>query len=328
MFHFSALGVDWITESPFMQNYAGKYHNQVLVDGKSEAENESGTGTAYQAPAKYLGMNSSQFGSFATADLTNSYSYRWQTQPGPIWEKSMEALNWELDPSAENLKYFAGTSHYKMRPWWSTFNYSNYIATSRSLYNPMQFVYRSVGLIRGKHSYGIVVDDLKKDSTTHLYQWTAMLNGGVWEAALEGRNQHEKILAMGTYDPKKTAPINKIIPQKGDPLLLVYALNTQANNEVGATEIKVSTEKGPLDKQGKEQYYNRIAVASTEKQVHYKVLLVPFRYGDAMPDIQFEKNHLTISWKDGQKDQLNFSDDKGRQKINVSRNGKSIVDSQ
>ncbi|MGA2500329.1 MAG: hypothetical protein ABSH20_21515, partial [Tepidisphaeraceae bacterium] len=39
MFHFSALGVDWFTESPFSQNYDGKYHNQVLVDGKSEAEN-------------------------------------------------------------------------------------------------------------------------------------------------------------------------------------------------------------------------------------------------------------------------------------------------
>jgi hypothetical protein len=155
-----------------------------------------------------------------------------------------------------------------------------------------------------------------------------MLNGGVWEASIEGRNEHEKILAMGTYDPKKISPTNKINPQKGDPLLLVYALNTQENNEVSATEIKVSTEKGPLDKQGKEQYYNRIAVASTKKQVHYKVLLVPFRYGDAMPDIQFEKNHLTISWKDGQKDQLNFSDDKGRQKIVVTRNGRDIVDSQ
>jgi hypothetical protein len=56
--------------------------------------------------------------------------------------------------------------------------------------------------------------------------------------------------------------------------------------------------------------------------------LVPFRYGDAMPDIQFEKNHLNISWNDGQKDQLNFSVDKGRHKIAVTRNGKTIADSQ
>jgi hypothetical protein len=328
MFHFSALGVDWFTESPYTQAYAGKYHNQVLVDGKSEAENESGVGTSYQAPAKYVGMSLHTDGSFATADLTNSYSYRWQTQPGPIWEKSMDALNWELDPSAENLKTFAGTSRYKMRPWWATYNYSNYIATSRALYNPMQFVYRSVGLVRGKHAYGIIIDDLKKDENTHLYQWTAMLNGGVWQADLAGRNEHEMILAMGNYDAKKITPTNKIISQKGDPLLMLYVLNTVENSEKSSSAIKVTTEKGPDDKQGKEHFYNRIAIETTSKELHYKVLLIPFRFGEELPEIKYEKNHVNILWKDGQKDQLNFSENKGRNKISVLRNGRNIVDSQ
>ena len=328
MFHFSALGVDWFTESPYTQAYAGKYHNQVLVDGKSEAENESGVGTSYQAPAKYVGVNSKTDGSFATADLTNSYSYRWQTQPGPIWEKSMDALNWELDPSAENLKIFAGTSRYKMRPWWATYNYSNYIATSRALYNPMQFVYRSVGLVRGKHAYGIVIDDLKKDENTHSYQWTAMLNGGVWQADLAVRNEHEMILAMGKYDAKKITPVNKIIPQKGDPLLMLYVFNTVENSEKGSSVIKVTTEKGPDDKQGKEQLYNRIAIQKTSKEAHYKVLLIPFRFGEELPEINYEKNQLKVLWKDGQTDQLNFSENKGRNKVSVFRNGRNIADSQ
>jgi len=105
MFHFSALGVDWITESPFTQVYDGKYHNQVLVDGISEPEGSSGLGTGYQAVAKYLGATTTSAGSFAAADLTNSYSFRWQTQPGNIWEPKMAALSWELDPSPQNLKH-------------------------------------------------------------------------------------------------------------------------------------------------------------------------------------------------------------------------------
>ena len=32
MFHFSALGVDWFTQSPFHQNYDGRYFNLVQID--------------------------------------------------------------------------------------------------------------------------------------------------------------------------------------------------------------------------------------------------------------------------------------------------------
>ena len=327
MFHFSALAVDWFTESPFSQVYDGKYHNQVLVDGVSEPEGSSGLGTGYQATAKYIGAKLKTLGSIATADLTNSYSYRWQTQPASIWEPKMAALQWELDPSEENLKTFAGTSRYKMRPWWATYNYSNYIATSRALFNPMQYVYRSVGMVRGKHAYGIVVDDLKKDENEHLYQWTAMLNGGVWQADVTCRNEHEIILAMGKYDAKKIIPANNVIPKKGDPLLLFYALNKIENNGSGATLIKVTTEKGPDDKQKKEQFYNRLTIHSSSKEVHYRVLLIPFRYGEELPEIKNEKNLVTVSWKDGQKDQLIFSEINGRNSISVKRNGKTIVES-
>ncbi|MFM2233313.1 MAG: hypothetical protein RJB31_2014, partial [Bacteroidota bacterium] len=221
MFHFSALGVDWFTESPFTQAYAGKYHNQVLVDGVSEAENSTGTGLAYQAPATYLGMNQSHAGSFATADLTNSYTYRLLTQPPSIWDSTLSSMHWELDPSPENLKKFAGTSRYKMRPWWPTYTYSNYIATSRAKFNPMQYVFRTVGLVRGKHAYGVIVDDLKKDEQKHNYQWTAMLNGGVWKTDHKGLLGSQIILGKSIY--KQTDTLNKqsISPKIGDPLLLV-----------------------------------------------------------------------------------------------------------
>jgi len=156
MIHFSALGVDWFTESPFPQVYDGNYHNLVLVDGKSEAGSLSNMNLTigYQAAGKYLGSKTSNNFSTASADLTNSYSYRWQTQPPQVWSDELKSLPWELDPSDKNLKMFAGTARYKMRPWWATYNFSNYIATSRAPFNPMQYVYRSVALIRGTHNYG------------------------------------------------------------------------------------------------------------------------------------------------------------------------------
>jgi len=66
----------------------------------------------------------------------------------------------------------------------------------------MQYVYRTVGLIRGKHAYGIMADDLKKDDAIHSYQWTAMLNGGVWQANYQGLSANELVLGFGKDDGK------------------------------------------------------------------------------------------------------------------------------
>ena len=327
MFHFSALGVDWITESPFPQVYDGKYHNQVLVDGESEPDGASGTG--YQAAASYIGEASNENAGFATADLTNSYTYRWQTQPGPIWQDKQKGINWELDPSPQNLKMFAGTSRYKMRPWWATYNYSNYIATSRALFNPMKYVFRSVGLVRGKHSYGVVIDDLKKDEQEHLYQWTAMLNGGVWQAGVKGILKNQVVLAKRDYDVKADGTKSLISPKNGEPLLLVVYISDKANETDALPLMQVSTEMGPHNSPiSKTQFYDRLAVNTKSVKANYKLLLIPFKYGEDMPVITTDNSKTTVTWKDGQKDVLTFSEDAtSRTKITVQRDGKEIVES-
>ena len=80
-------------------------------------------------------------------------------------------------------------------------NTSNYIATSRAPFNPMQYVFRTTGLVRGEHAYGFVVDDLKKDDQPHLYQWVAMLNGGVRKANIPGLGDNQIALAYRDGDP-------------------------------------------------------------------------------------------------------------------------------
>ena len=157
MFHFSALGVDWFTQSPFHQAYDGKYFNLVMVDGKSEAEQIPGGPNGYNAAAKYLGATLGEKASIASADLTYAYSWRWNTQPPQVWSPELKAMNWELDPTPEILRIWAGTTRYKLRPWWSNYTYSNYIATSRAPFNPMRHVFRSTALVRGAHPYGIVI---------------------------------------------------------------------------------------------------------------------------------------------------------------------------
>lgn len=323
MFHFSALGVDWFTESPYTQAYAGKYHNQVLVDGISEAENASGTGLAYQAAASYLGMKNSVNGSFATADLTNAYTYRWLTQPPAIWDSSLASLKWELDPSPENLKIFAGTSRYKMRPWWPTYTYSNYIATSRALFNPMQYVYRTAGLIRGKHSYGMMVDDLKKDEQKHLYQWTAMLNGGVWNVPFEGLSSTQLVLGKGPFSKLDSIHQQSIVPKIGDPLLLVCVLN---ENTKDSSTIALDTSPAPPGN-NLIKTYDRLLIEQQTVEGKFRILFIPFTYGEALPLIKRIGTQTRIQWPDGVSDWIQFAKKNGRTQLIVQRNGQKIAES-
>ncbi len=331
MFHFSALGVDWFTQTQFSGNYEGKYYNLVQVDGHSEPEVMPG-GNAYQAAATYLGANSSANGAFGSADLTDSYSYRWQTQPAPVWPPNSSSMGWEMEPSPRILEMFAGTAHYKMRFWWANYNYSNYMATSRAPWNPMQYVYRRVGLVRGNHPYGVVIDDLKKDDATHLYQWVAMLNGGVWQAKVDGLPAGQIALAFREQDPKSNGMIRAgeppIVPQNGEPLLLVCALGAGADAG-GHLPIEVTTETGPPDKKGAEQLYARLAINHSGADVHFKVLLIPFRAGEVLPSLSCDAgaSKATLAWSD-QNDELNFaSDAKGPSGISVSRGGQSVLTS-
>jgi hypothetical protein len=322
MFHFSALGVDWFTESQLAQVYDGKVHNQVLVDGISEPD-------GYQAAASWLGATTSPAGSVATADLTNSYSYRWLTQPGPVWKESDSGQKWEMDPSENIAKVFAGTARYKLRPWWPNSNVSNYIATSRSPFNPMEFVFRSVALLRGAHPYGLIVDDVKKDEKSRLYQWTAMLNGGVWQADVPGLAPNQIALAFR----KPTAPANavgpkaKIIPAAGEPILIVTALGMQESRK-DLPLLQVQTVDIGPDSKGAPRRYDQLAINQQADSVRYRVVLTAVRQGEPGPKISYDPASETavLDWA-GQSDVIQFRKTPSPQTgFTVSREGKTLIE--
>lgn len=327
MFHFSALGVDWITESPFSQAYDGKYHNQVLVDGISEAQPSEEIANGYQAAAKYIAARMGKAGAWATADLTNSYSYRWLTQPPQIWKNKMQSAGWEMDPSPEIQRIFAGTARYKMRPWWLTHNYSNYIPTSRAPFNPMRYVYRTTALVRGRHPYGLVIDDVKKDDKRRLYQWTAMLNGGVWQANVPGIGKHRVVLGYRESDPKAVGQKTLIQPTEGQPLLMVCAVGLANSGDATLPLMQVSNEAGPADRNGKPQTYDRIAVNQTATGASYKIVLIPFRFGEPLPDVTWDAKPevVLVRWGD-QSDEIRFTSNADhRTELTVRRNGQAIL---
>lgn len=327
MFHFSALGVNWFTESPFTQWYTGNVHNLVLVDGVSQGAAPGVEGTSYNAAASYLGANLGEAASSATADLTYAYSWRWNTQPAQIWPADTEQVGWAMDPSPFIAKIFAGTARYKLRPWWSNYTFGNYLATSRAASNPMRYVFRTTGLVRGDHPFGFVVDDLRKDDATRLYQWTAMLNGGVWQAAVAGLPSNA--IALGATgkdtDVMDSTPLPAIEPKAGDPLLIVYALGMDAPD--GLPLLAAERVPGQPTRKGEPQFMDRLVVNHRGKEAAFRILLLPTRAGDPLPTVKYDADRgtATVSYK-GESTELTFSvDDRSRTKTSVSRGGKSLL---
>ena len=328
MIHFSALGVDWFTESPFSQDYSGRYHNQVLVDGISQPENMPGIANGYQAAAKYLGANIAKSAAFASADLTHSYTYRWLTQPPQVWPEAAKAMGWEMDPSEHVARYFAGTARYKMRPWWPTYAFGNYIPTCRARWNPMQYVFRTVGLVKGTHAYGVVVDDLKKDDAPHLYQWTAMLNGGVWKAEVPNIPDGAMVLGKRPETPKPDhSPIQ---PKAGDALLLVQPIAPSDSGDQELPLIQVQTAEGPVDRNGKATSYDRLVINRRGTAVGYWVMLLPFRMGEPLPVVTVDSagKGATVQYKDQQDNLVFCVGPEGRTRVAVKRGGQMLAETE
>ncbi len=333
MFHFSALGVDWFTQSPFPGQYNGQYYNLVQVDDHSEAESIPGLTLGWNAAAKYLGANLGALASAGTADLTYAYSYQWMTQPQPVWVEANQALGWELDPSPNILKIFAGTARYKLREWWANSNYSNYIATSRAPFNPMRYVFRTAGLVRGPHPYGYVIDDLKKDDAVHHYEWRGELNGGVWKAEVAGLRGNMIALGFRAQDPKAKPDLSldkpALVPAPGDPLLLVCVVNLPDSGKTDQPLLAVETVPGPPDKKGARALYDRLAINSDGLAGDFKVLLLPYRQGEPLPTVGYDPaaRIASIDWAD-QSDKFVFTlGEDHRTHVAIQRAGKTLVES-
>ena len=334
MYYFSGLGVNWITESPSPKAYSGRYHNEVIIDGKAESEGPAAGGD-------YIGANLKPMGAFSSENMTYSYTYQWCTQVSK-WGEGFNTIDssvakdgWELETRPDNFKYFVGTTHYKMRYWWPTYNFSNYMPNLRALWNPVEYVYRSAGLIKGSHPYSIIVDDAKKDANNHLYQWTAMTAKGVWKADYKEVPQGAVVLG---YDDRlvkqwdKGTNVAPLSPSKGDPLLLVYSIaNNNDENKVLMEYVKEDTKQNGINFTNFASTigaYNRLAINRNTVTANFKVLLIPFRYGEELPIYSTVNNKTTITWKDGQKDVLDFNlDATNRTKVVVTRDGKEVIES-
>jgi hypothetical protein len=173
--------------------------------------------------------------------------------------------------------------------------------------------FRTTGMIRGKHTYIFVMEDIQKDKNAHLYQFGAILDDDL-------------IQKSTNFDNKLSDYKNDIIiGANGKPENLLVRL-LQVSDDSAQFPGKVFkytlTNPGQKDKE-----INKLTINSTSVAPDFKVLFFPHKEGEVLPKTSWNKAKtvLKVEWAD-QQDELTFTKQPdGRTSLKVMRSGKEIV---
>ncbi len=319
-FVFAALGRLW----GYQMNIAGgsrfgkvnetRFFSSVVIDNVGQCGKASG---CFPVPGKMVDYHDSADITYATGDAKYAYDWEWNWNNAGDpnvdsrlleqgWTKVTETPNdfqFVKQPYAYMDKPFymqsswihPGTvEHYVKRPW-----------------NPVQKAFRTAALIRGNpsttstgsgqagsgqgHPYALIVDDIRKDDKKRNYKW------------LMQAPRDLRILEFG-FDPTGKDPITDVtlygsevavgenlrpVLKKGDPLLLVKILQNendmseQRYTPIARLEEYMSNIRYPKAT-GK-----RFVIESYTEEPKFKILLLPYRYGQKKPEVKWLDSDLT-----------------------------------
>jgi hypothetical protein len=336
-FNLIAHGKNWSRDG--FRSVESRYHNMVLIDGKGQG--------MWAPPANWMKVQEDDDAVFGICDTKYAYDWVWPkgivgSDPADpkfklgrfasyttVVDFYQENYDWEYETHPNVVQHFDGFVHPNALMWdedgW----------TVRIPHNPVQRAFRTAGLVKGKHPYVLVVDDIQKDDEVHLYEWNLMLDmdtitlGITEKYGVEGFHSHplkfgyeQQYTDILLGDSETTRSGNRYSPKKGDPLLLVRVLHKAEPGIVPGYDsrpnIRVETfeKKDALETSAGRTFGldRRLVVASRAVAPDFRILLYPHRHGDPLPDTNFavDGTSLTVEWP-GQKDtyQLN-KDDSGR----------------
>lgn len=337
-FRLSADGVLW---SPYTGAYMDAYfRNMVLVDGYA--------GVYQPTPGKLLEVADSPEAVTIVSDATEAYQWKKMEKNFYMWHGMLgqnDAFtdwlrdggmrmnrDWELPFQSHMREFYDGFAHLDWGPWHGETRGPEYYER----WNNMEYVYRTLHMARGEHPYLLVVDDLRKDEGPHQYDWNFALPGDVrlYEANSAAKNRHlekgiagaigtDLILCMG--DEKQTRnstatfgggiPGIGLEPREGDPMLLVRVLwrNTSFPYPL------------PVFEQGWK--FNRVKIPAHAVEPEFRVLLYPFRFGEALPLTRWsdDRRELEVLFK-GQEDLYRFDRGEGNRTVfAMERNGRPVT---
>jgi len=313
-FVFAALGRVWAHRTRAVRSDSAM-HSVILIDGV-------GQGPFRCVPARTIALKDTAAATFCAADATWPYSFvtcnprhpqaqpvpaspndsrlaksplPWMDQPWsflPLWNSGKK-------PIVDGKPTYSSTEHHHWQP-----------------YNPVQHAYRTVGLVRGKHPYAMIVDDIRKDDQPHLYMWQMQVPDDLTLARRSsGKADKGQVVDLILADDQGRRLLVRVLAAGAEPS---EALLTQAESKLETYEKK---ERRRTSK------HKRIVLPLRAVTGAYKVLLYPFREGQELPKTAWNagRTRLTVEWP-GRRDELRFdAGSDGRTRVALMRDSKRVL---
>ncbi len=295
-FTLSALGRIWIRKS-----YGGSqfqptwFHSGILVDDIAMGVGDP-DGDKCRQPGKLLEWYPNDDLTKVAGDATDAYTWEWHWSaqlPGNDhpwlgsngWVEVAETWNeWQFIESEEphfNLPFYDF-------PHWHVEGKLERMVKRE--YNPMEKVYRSVGVFKGEKPFVLVVDDIKKDSDIHNYKWLGQI---ARDLTIESTDVN---LVDEDY---KADIILKEPTSEGSRRLLVRVLDNTGYDGIvlpGYQDTLTYTDyfNGNPYNANPNYIRPRLIVESNSISPDFKVLLFPHHQGDDLPTTSWNSAHDTL----------------------------------
>jgi hypothetical protein len=297
--HFSVygLGRPWAIYKSMRQvkeHYLPKNRSVILIDG-------AGVSTVM---GKCVMMEDTPDATWIAADAKFAYDYAWA---GP---KDKDTIKPPF--TGNDFRLHKSAAPWMDLPWGDLPNWQTSLKDVELLCKPntpVQRAFRTSGLIRGKHPYVLVADDIQKDASPHEYRWNMILEDDL--IAMPDANDLPADLTLG----------EKAVAPDKSRRMLVRVL--QADGADPAKPAFLETDEVP-NPPNPAMKISKLSVIANSVAPNFKVLLFPHIAGAEIPVTTFNKDRtqLTVKWSD-QTDVLTFAPDPdGRMRISLSRNTK------
>ncbi len=212
-----------------------------------------------------------------------SEPYHWITRAQTrINDPAIAAFHWEPDTNAEVIRRFDeyATITNKAEPWHDK---QAWQYPFRAVYDPVQKAFRTAALRRnGSHDYVLIVDDIQKDGSSHQYDWLMQVADD-----LEVKSRNGNSIVLGSADAKDNRRL----------LVQMAGVSGGGSWIFEKYEVKRTPESGDTTSFG---MGNRLRYSVHAVAPGFKVLLYPYREGEALPEVS-ASGPMEVHWPD-QKD--------------------------
>ena len=314
-FTFAALGREWATEVGY-HGAAGHLHNNVVIDGRSQS--------GWPAPGgRWLDLVDTPQATIGVSDASHAYTWQWSNSGyGTENTPPSELVKWERETRSDVVAFSRDQEGGKGRM--SIFEHYGPIV--RSAWNPVEKAFRTAALVRGKRPYVLIVDDIRKDSATHLYEWAMQMPSDVEVIKGGGR---WVILGAKELPVAKAKPgeKNDDKPKPDKRRLLVQIVDVDLPTERDGLAIALESTQLGNDAFAQGALRKRLVIPARSSEPRFKILLYPHTEGDALPDVLWndERSACEILFPD-QRDRFSFAPAaEGRTALSLSRDDALIA---